>query len=278
MRGKRDAGDPLSRLDDLRRRRCASLSLGRDRCGRPSGDADAEGHAQFLAGRIRCGAPEVDRLSRSNPLGPLTSMGKSAGTSVVQYSVRGRPMVSQITASRTLSSASCRLSLPITQQQSTHPIVTSASQCPLDNETARFTSTSGMPALGGMMRPNRASPQQTVPYDHKPPKSRPNRIQIGLSDAGPHNVLRAKRTKRAAMNIGYARVSTSDQTAGLEGQQRDLKAAGVEKVFSERVSSVTPRVKLAECLAFLREGDVLTVPSRIGWHAPRPSCCRSRRI
>jgi DNA invertase Pin-like site-specific DNA recombinase len=67
------------------------------------------------------------------------------------------------------------------------------------------------------------------------------------------------------MNIGYARVSTSDQTTGLEGQQRDLKAAGVEKFFSGRVSSVTPRAKLAECLAFLREGDVLTVtkPDRL---------------
>jgi hypothetical protein len=38
-------------------------------------------------------------------------------------------------------------------------------QCPLDNGTARFTATSGMPALGGMMRPNRASSQQTVRYD-----------------------------------------------------------------------------------------------------------------
>jgi DNA invertase Pin-like site-specific DNA recombinase len=67
------------------------------------------------------------------------------------------------------------------------------------------------------------------------------------------------------MNIGYARVSTSDQTAGLEGQQRDLKAAGAEKIFSERVSSVTLRAKLAECVAFLREGDVLTVtkPDRL---------------
>ncbi len=67
------------------------------------------------------------------------------------------------------------------------------------------------------------------------------------------------------MIIGYARVSTSDQTAGLEGQQRDLQAAGADKIFSERVSSAAPRAKLAECLAFLREGDVLTVtkPDRL---------------
>ena len=67
------------------------------------------------------------------------------------------------------------------------------------------------------------------------------------------------------MNVGYARTSTSDQTAGLAAQERDLKAAGAEKIFSEQVSSVAKRVTLAECLAFLREGDVLTVtkPDRL---------------
>jgi DNA invertase Pin-like site-specific DNA recombinase len=40
------------------------------------------------------------------------------------------------------------------------------------------------------------------------------------------------------VNIGYARTSTGEQIAGLEGQERELRAAGVEKVFSERVSSV----------------------------------------
>ena len=67
------------------------------------------------------------------------------------------------------------------------------------------------------------------------------------------------------MNVGYARTSTSDQTAGLAAQERDLKTAGAEKIFSEQLSSVAKRVKLAECLAFLREGDVLTVtkPDRL---------------
>src|SRR3954465_5141067 len=71
--------------------------------------------------------------------------------------------------------------------------------------------------------------------------------------------------KRAAMNIGYARTSTSDQQAGLDAQARDLKAAGAERVFSEQVSSAAQRAKLAECLRFLREGDVLTVtkPDRL---------------
>jgi DNA invertase Pin-like site-specific DNA recombinase len=35
------------------------------------------------------------------------------------------------------------------------------------------------------------------------------------------------------MLIGYARTSTADQKAGLPAQDRDLRAAGAEKVFSE---------------------------------------------
>jgi DNA invertase Pin-like site-specific DNA recombinase len=67
------------------------------------------------------------------------------------------------------------------------------------------------------------------------------------------------------MLIGYARTSTTDQRAGLEAQERDLRAAGAEKVFAEQVSSVATRSKLAECLAYLRDGDVLIVtkPDRL---------------
>jgi DNA invertase Pin-like site-specific DNA recombinase len=67
------------------------------------------------------------------------------------------------------------------------------------------------------------------------------------------------------MNVGYARTSTFDQAAGLAAQERDLKAAGAERIFGEQVSSTAKRAKLAECLAFLREGDVLTVtkPDRL---------------
>jgi hypothetical protein len=61
------------------------------------------------------------------------------------------------------------------------------------------------------------------------------------------------------MIVGYARTSTTDQAAGLAAQERDLMAAGAERIFGEQVSSATKRVKLAECLAFMREGDVLTV-------------------
>jgi DNA invertase Pin-like site-specific DNA recombinase len=67
------------------------------------------------------------------------------------------------------------------------------------------------------------------------------------------------------MLIGYARTSTTDQRAGLEAQERDLRAAGAEKVFAEQVSSVATRPKLAECLAYLRDGDALIVtkPDRL---------------
>lgn len=63
------------------------------------------------------------------------------------------------------------------------------------------------------------------------------------------------------MRIGYARTSTLDQKAGLEAQQRDLAAAGCDRVYVEQVSSVdlVARVKLAEVLDFIREGDVLVV-------------------
>src|SRR5947209_6676053 len=63
--------------------------------------------------------------------------------------------------------------------------------------------------------------------------------------------------RRRKMIIGYGRTSTFDQAAGLAAQERELKAAGAEKMFTEQVSSVAQRGRLAECLAFLREGDVM---------------------
>ena len=67
------------------------------------------------------------------------------------------------------------------------------------------------------------------------------------------------------MIVGYARTSTSDQSAGLVAQERDLRAVGAERIFSEQVSSVASRARLGECLAFLREGDLLVVtkPDRL---------------
>ena len=67
------------------------------------------------------------------------------------------------------------------------------------------------------------------------------------------------------MLVGYGRTSTAEQEAGLEAQERDLRAAGCDKVFSERVSSVATRPQLTAALAFLRDGDALVVtkPDRL---------------
>jgi DNA invertase Pin-like site-specific DNA recombinase len=59
--------------------------------------------------------------------------------------------------------------------------------------------------------------------------------------------------------VGYARTSTTEQEAGLEAQVRDLKAAGVTKLFQEQVSSVAAREKLDAALDYLRDGDVFVV-------------------
>ena len=68
------------------------------------------------------------------------------------------------------------------------------------------------------------------------------------------------------MKIGYARTSTAEQIAGLEAQERDLLAAGCEKVFKEQLSGAsTERPQLAEAMRFMREGDTLVVtkPDRL---------------
>ncbi|QTI82201.1 recombinase family protein (plasmid) [Roseomonas marmotae] len=67
------------------------------------------------------------------------------------------------------------------------------------------------------------------------------------------------------MMVGYARTSTVEQEAGLEAQERDLRAAGCTKLFSERVSSVAKRGKLEAALDYVREGDTLVVtkPDRL---------------
>jgi DNA invertase Pin-like site-specific DNA recombinase len=60
------------------------------------------------------------------------------------------------------------------------------------------------------------------------------------------------------MLVGYARVSTEDQS--LDVQLDALKAAGCGKVFSEKLSGTTMRrPQLVQVLEFCREGDVLLV-------------------
>jgi DNA invertase Pin-like site-specific DNA recombinase len=60
------------------------------------------------------------------------------------------------------------------------------------------------------------------------------------------------------MLIGYARVSTIDQTLAL--QQDALTAAGCEQLYTDTVSgSVTERPGLTQALSRLRVGDTLVV-------------------
>ena len=61
------------------------------------------------------------------------------------------------------------------------------------------------------------------------------------------------------MIVGYARTSTTEQVAGFEAQDRDLKTAGVERLFAEQVSSVGDRPELEAALDFVRNGDVFVV-------------------
>lgn len=67
------------------------------------------------------------------------------------------------------------------------------------------------------------------------------------------------------MLIGYARTSTIEQEAGLEAQARDLAAAGCDRQFSERVSSIGQRPELEAAMGFARSGDTLVVtkPDRL---------------
>jgi DNA invertase Pin-like site-specific DNA recombinase len=57
--------------------------------------------------------------------------------------------------------------------------------------------------------------------------------------------------------IGYARVSTAEQEAGLAAQIRELKALDCDRIFSEKISAKedTCRAELERALDYLREGD-----------------------
>ncbi len=60
------------------------------------------------------------------------------------------------------------------------------------------------------------------------------------------------------MLIGYARVSTSDQTLNL--QKDALNNIGCSKIFTDVISgSTTERQGLVEALSYVREGDTLVV-------------------
>ena len=58
-------------------------------------------------------------------------------------------------------------------------------------------------------------------------------------------------------NVGYVRVSTADQNTA-----RQLDGVTLDRIYEDKASGKdTSRPKLAECLSFLRDGDVLHVHS-----------------
>jgi DNA invertase Pin-like site-specific DNA recombinase len=60
------------------------------------------------------------------------------------------------------------------------------------------------------------------------------------------------------MKIGYARVSTTDQS--LDPQTEALSESGCEKLFTEVASSArTQRPGLDNAISFCRKGDILVV-------------------
>jgi DNA invertase Pin-like site-specific DNA recombinase len=71
------------------------------------------------------------------------------------------------------------------------------------------------------------------------------------------------------MLIGYARISTSDQTLNL---QRDaLQKAGCDRIFTDTASGAkAARIGLDEALSYVRPGDTLVVwrLDRLGRAAP----------
>ena len=78
------------------------------------------------------------------------------------------------------------------------------------------------------------------------------------------------------MLVGYARTSSLAQVAGLEAQERELRAAGCDKIFGEQVSSVAQREQLEQALDYVREGDTFTgTRSWTGWRGQSAICWRS---
>jgi DNA invertase Pin-like site-specific DNA recombinase len=75
------------------------------------------------------------------------------------------------------------------------------------------------------------------------------------------------------MFIGYARVSTHEQSLSL--QLDALKKAGCQKIFDDKVSGAgSERPGLEAALKYVREGDTLLVwrLDRLGRSFNRPRC------
>ena len=83
------------------------------------------------------------------------------------------------------------------------------------------------------------------------------------------------------MIYGYARVSTEAQD--LTGSTVQLKAAGCQKIFREKITGTTAdRPQLKKLTAALAHGDVVIIPavdrlSRMGLGGFRAPLCHRRR-
>jgi DNA invertase Pin-like site-specific DNA recombinase len=80
-------------------------------------------------------------------------------------------------------------------------------------------------------------------------------IQIGYAN---HRTKEKKRYTTICMKIGYARVSTQDQTLAL--QKDALEKLDCKKIFTDAASGAKAERKgLDEALEYVREGDTLVV-------------------
>lgn len=61
------------------------------------------------------------------------------------------------------------------------------------------------------------------------------------------------------MLVGYARLSTLESDAEMSAQVKTLRAAGVEKIFTEKCAATGERRTLDIALDYVREGDALVV-------------------
>lgn len=63
------------------------------------------------------------------------------------------------------------------------------------------------------------------------------------------------------MLVGYARLSTTEQDAETQAQIQALRAADVEKVFTEKAAPDAERRTLEIAMDYCRNGDTFVVPS-----------------
>ena len=79
--------------------------------------------------------------------------------------------------------------------------------------------------------------------------------------------------QNAGMIYGYARVSTGAQD--LTGQLAQLKAAGCEKVFRDKLTGATAdRPQLRKLVSALAAGDVVIIPAE-AYAAPAAGSART---